>query len=42
MNTAVPAHSLSTIKLNLPTHRGNYYDGKWHEPDGKERPDQLL
>ena len=32
MNTPVAPNSLSSIKLNLPTHRGNYYDGKWHEP----------
>ena len=32
MNTSVSLNSLSSIKLNLPTHRGAYYGGKWHEP----------
>ncbi len=32
MTTAVASHSLSSVKLNLPTRRGPYYDGKWHEP----------
>jgi betaine-aldehyde dehydrogenase len=32
MNTAVAARSLASIKLNLPTRRGAYYGGKWHEP----------
>ncbi len=32
MNTPVAPNSLSSIKLNLPNHRSNYYDGKWHEP----------
>jgi betaine-aldehyde dehydrogenase len=32
MNTPVAPNSLSSIKLNLPKNRGNYYDGKWHEP----------
>jgi betaine-aldehyde dehydrogenase len=34
MNTPVSPASLSSIKLNLPTQRGVYYDGKWHEPKG--------
>ena len=32
MNTPVASNPLSTIELRLPTQRGNYYDGKWHEP----------
>ncbi len=32
MNTPVSPSSLASIKLNLPTRRGVYYDGKWHEP----------
>ena len=32
MNTPVAPNSLSSIKLNLPKNRSNYYDGKWHEP----------
>jgi hypothetical protein len=31
MNTVVAAHSLASTKLNLPTNRGAYYGGKWHE-----------
>jgi hypothetical protein len=30
MNTAVAAHSLTSIKLNLPAERRAYYGGKWH------------
>lgn len=32
MSTAAVSDQLSSTKLNLPSHRGNYYDGKWHEP----------
>ena len=39
MNTAAAAHSLASIKLNLPTRRGAYYGGKWHEP--KRTVDQI-
>jgi betaine-aldehyde dehydrogenase len=39
MNTAVAAHSLTSIKLNLPAGRRAYYGGKWHEP--KRNVDEI-
>jgi betaine-aldehyde dehydrogenase len=32
MNKSVGSSSLASIKLNLPTRRGAYYGGEWHEP----------
>jgi betaine-aldehyde dehydrogenase len=41
MNTVVLPISLASIKLNLPTGRGAYYGGKWHEPRGGRTVDQI-
>src|ERR1700760_2688433 len=41
MNTVVAARSLASIKLNLPTRRGAYYGGKWHEPKGGKTVEQT-
>jgi betaine-aldehyde dehydrogenase len=41
MNTVVAAHSLASTKLNLPTRRGAYYGGKWHEPRSGHTVDQI-
>src|SRR6188508_2586771 len=41
MNTPVAPNSLASIKLNLPTQRGAYYGGKWHEPRGGRTTDQI-
>jgi len=40
MNVVAPA-SLASIKLDLPTRRGAYYGGKWHEPRGGRTVDQI-
>ena len=37
----VPPNSLASIKLNLPTQRGVYYGGKWHQPKGGKFTDQI-
>jgi betaine-aldehyde dehydrogenase len=41
MNTPVAPSSLTSIKLNLPTKRGAYYGGKWHEPKGGRTVEQV-
>jgi betaine-aldehyde dehydrogenase len=41
MNTPVPPNSLASIKLNLPTQRGIYYGGQWHQPKGGRFTDQI-
>src|SRR5262245_53014268 len=41
MKTPVAPHSLASIKLRLPTHRGAYYGGKWHEPKSGRTTDQI-
>jgi betaine-aldehyde dehydrogenase len=41
MNTPVAPNSLASIKLNLPTKRGAYYGGKWHEPKSGRTIDQV-
>src|ERR1700722_18250108 len=41
MNTPVAPQALASIKLNLPTRRGAYYGGKWHEPKGGRSTDQI-
>ena len=41
MNQPVTPNALSSIKLNLPTRRGAYYGGKWHEPKGGRTVDQI-
>ena len=41
MSTIVTPTSLASIKLNLPTKRGAYYGGKWHEPRGGRTVDQI-
>ena len=41
MNTPVAPNSLASIKLNLPTQRGAYYGGKWHEPKGGRAIEQT-
>jgi betaine-aldehyde dehydrogenase len=41
MNTPVAPNSLASIKLNLPTQRGAYYGGKWHEPKSGRSIDQI-
>ena len=41
MNSPVAPQSLASIKLNLPTQRGVYYGGKWHEPIGGRATDQI-
>ena len=41
MNTPVAPNSLASIKLNLPTQRGAYYGGKWHEPKTGRYMDQI-
>src|SRR5215471_16601588 len=41
MNLPVPPNALASIKLNLPTQRGVYYGGKWHEPKGGRTTDQI-
>ena len=35
------AKPLAAIKLNLPTHRGAYYGGKWHEPKSGRYVDTI-
>ena len=42
MNTPVAPNSLASIKLNLPTQRGAYYGGKWHEPRGGRTTDRSI
>ena len=41
MNLPVAPNSLASIKLNLPTQRGVYYAGKWHEPKCGRTTDQI-
>ena len=42
MNPPVASNPPSTIKLQLPTQRGNYYyDGKWHEPRAGQYLDSI-
>jgi betaine-aldehyde dehydrogenase len=41
MNTPVAPQSLASIKLNLPTRRGAFYGGKWHEPKGGKTVDRI-
>jgi betaine-aldehyde dehydrogenase len=41
MNTPVAPNSLASIKLNLPTRRGAYYGGKWHDPKAGRSTDQI-
>src|SRR6201996_6877347 len=41
MNTPVNPNSLASIKLNLPTQRGAYYGGQWHEPKGGKSVEQI-
>jgi betaine-aldehyde dehydrogenase len=41
MKTPVAPHSLASIKLRLPTHRGAYYGGAWHEPKSGRTTDQT-
>jgi betaine-aldehyde dehydrogenase len=41
MNTPVPPNSLASIKLNLPTQRGAYYGGQWHEPKNGRYAEQI-
>ena len=41
MNTPVAPNSLASIKLNLPTQRGAYYGGKWHDPKSGRSIDQI-
>jgi betaine-aldehyde dehydrogenase len=41
VNKAVSPSTLVSIKLKLPTHRGAYYDGKWHEPKGGRTVEQT-
>jgi betaine-aldehyde dehydrogenase len=41
MNTPVAPKSLASIKLNLPTRRGAFYGGKWHEPKGGKTIDRV-
>ena len=42
MNTPVAPNSLASIKLNLPTQRGAYYGGKWHEPKNGRYLDRSI
>src|SRR5262245_22554109 len=41
MSTAAATTPLASVKLNLPAHRGAYYDGKWHEPKAGKYADAL-
>jgi betaine-aldehyde dehydrogenase len=41
MNQPVSPSALASIKLNLPTRRGAYYGGAWHEPKGGRTIDQT-
>ena len=41
MNLPIAPNALASIKLNLPTQRGVYYGGKWHEPKGGRTTDQI-
>ena len=41
MNQPVAPSALASIKLNLPTRRGAYYGGQWHEPKGGRTIDQT-
>jgi len=41
MNSPVAPNALASIKLNLPTRRGVYYGGAWHEPKGGRTTDQI-
>jgi betaine-aldehyde dehydrogenase len=41
MNTPVSPSSLASIKLNLPTQRGVFYGGKWHDPKGGRYVEQT-
>lgn len=41
MNQPVSPNALASIKLNLPTRRGAYYGGQWHEPKGGRTIDQT-
>jgi betaine-aldehyde dehydrogenase len=41
MNEVIATHSLASKKLNLPTKRGAYYGGKWHEPKSGLTVDQV-
>jgi betaine-aldehyde dehydrogenase len=41
MNTPVAPQSLKSIKLNLPTRRGAFYGGQWHEPKGGKSVEQI-
>jgi betaine-aldehyde dehydrogenase len=41
MNQPVSPTALASIKLNLPTRRGAYYGGRWHEPKGGRTVDQI-
>jgi len=41
MNQPVAPNALASIKLNLPTRRGAYYGGQWHEPKGGRTIDQI-
>src|ERR1700743_2519334 len=41
MNQPVSPSALASIKLNLPTRRGAYYGGAWHEPIGGRTIDQT-
>ena len=41
MKTPVAPHSLASIKLRLPTHRGPCYGGNWHEPKSGRTIEQI-
>jgi len=41
MSLPVAPNALASIKLNLPTQRGVYYGGKWHEPKGGLHTEQI-
>src|SRR5215471_10048280 len=41
MNTPVTPNVFAAIKLNLPTQRGAYYGGRWHEPKNGRYAEQT-